>query len=215
MSSLGPLAAYPSLLLRQRRELAELFGYESRNKYEIADPNGTPILYAAEQGKGIGAMFMRQLAGHWRSFEIHVFDNQRNVILRALHPFRWFFQHLDIVDSGGRLVGALEQRFAIFTKSFDVHDAQGRVVMEVRSPVWRPWTFTFTRGGRDVAVVRKRWGGLLREAFTDADSFQIEYAAPELTPDERGLVLCAGIFIDLQYFEAKAQSQLGSGSSSA
>lgn len=206
MSTLTPLAHYPALVLRQRKELAELFGYESRNKYEILDPNGAVILYAAEQGKGLGAAFGRQFFGHWRSYEIHVFDQARNVVMRAVHPFRWFFQRLEVVDASGRRVGALQQRWAFFHKRFDVEDATGRVLMQVRSPFWRPWTFPFERAGQRVASVIKKWSGALTEMFTDADTFRIEYEQPGLTPDERALLLCAGLFIDMQYFEEKAKT---------
>lgn len=206
MSMHGPLTHYPALVLRQRKELAELFGYESRNKYEVLDPSGAPILYAAEQGKGLGAMFMRQFVGHWRSFELHVFDASRNVVLRAVHPFRWFFQRLEVFDAAGRPIGALQQRWAFFHKRFDVEDAAGRVLMSVSSPFWRPWTFHFERAGQTVASVLKRWSGALKEIFTDADNFRVEFTHPGLGSDERALLLCAGLFIDLQYFEAKANT---------
>ena len=206
MSNLAPLAQYPALVLRQRKELVELFGYESRNKYEVLDPHGTVILYAAEQGKGLGAMFARQLFGHWRSYEIHVFDSARNVLLRAVHPFRWFFQRLEVFDGSGRFLGALQQRWAFFSKRFDVEDASGRVLLQVSSPPWRPWAFPFERAGQRGASVVKKWSGALTELFTDADSFRIEYEQPGLSPDERALLLCAGVFIDMQYFEAKAQT---------
>jgi uncharacterized protein YxjI len=206
MSNLAPLMQYPYLVMKQRKELAEFFGYESRNKYEIRDPSGGAILYAAEQGGGLGASIMRQLMGHWRSYEIHVFDNTRNVLLRAVHPFRWFFQRLEVFDGAGRPVGALQQRWAIFSKRFDVEDAAGRVLMTVDSPLWRPWTFRFERGGQRVASVLKKWSGALTELFTDADSFRIEFEHPGISPDERALLLCAGVFIDMQYFEAKANA---------
>ncbi len=212
MSNLAPLAQYPFLVMKQRKELAELFGYESRNKYEIRDPSGGAILYAAEQGKGLGATLMRQFVGHWRTYEIHIFDAARNVIVRAIHPFRWFFQRLEVVSGDGRAIGTLQQRFAFFSKSFDVEDAQGRVIMTVRSPIWKPWTFPFEKAGRQVGAVMKKWSGAITEIFTDADTFRIEYGAPELTPDERALLLAAGIFIDMQYFEAKAHTSSSSSS---
>jgi uncharacterized protein YxjI len=206
MSNLAPLMQYPYLVMKQRKELAEFFGYESRNKYEVRDPSGNAILYAAEQGSGLGASIMRQLVGHWRSYEIHVFDAARNVVLRAIHPFRWFFQRLEVVGADGRVIGALQQRFAFFSKSFDVEDAQGRTVMTVRSPIWRPWTFPFERGGKQVGAVMKKWSGALTELLTDADTFRIEYGGGELNPDERALLLAAGLFIDMQYFEQKAHT---------
>lgn len=186
----------------QRRELAELFGFETRNKYAI-EANGLQIGYAAEQGKGGWAFLGRMLAGHWRTFEVHFFDPARQLVLRAFHPFRFFFQRLEVSRADGRLLGVVEQRFALLTKRFDVLDASGQVLLTVSSPLWRPWTFVFERELRELARVEKKWSGLLGEALTDADRFRIQFASAELGLDERSLVLAAAVFIDLQYFERK------------
>jgi uncharacterized protein YxjI len=190
----------------QRRELAEiLLGTETRNKYELLAPSGEQIGFAAEQGKGLGAFFARYFLGHWRPFEILIFDSSRQPILKALHPFRFFFQRLEISDASGRPLGVLQQRWAFFAKRFDVLDAQGQLVLEMRSGLFRVWTFPFFRGEEEVARVEKKWGGFLREAFTDADRFRIALG-PALNPVERRLVLAAALFIDLQYFERKERS---------
>ncbi len=191
------------LMIVQKRELAELFGFETRNKYSI-EVNGAPFGFAAEQGKGGLAFFARMFLGHWREFEIHFFDNARSLVLRAVHPFRLFFQRLEVMSADGRPLGAIQQRWAFFSKRFDINDATGRLLLSVSSPIWRPWTFAFERDGREVARVEKKWSGMLREAFTDADRFRVMFETPELGLDERSLVLVAGIFIDLQYFEKKA-----------
>jgi uncharacterized protein YxjI len=201
---LAVLSRSSELMIVQRREIAELFGLETRNKYAI-EVNGAPLAFAAEQGKGGLAFLARMFFGHWRSFEIHFFDNARQLALRVVHPFRWFFQRLEVADAVGRQIGAIQQRFAVFSKRFDVTDASGRLLLTVSSPIWRPWTFSFTRGERELARVEKKWSGVLREAFTDADRFRVAFESPELNLDERSLVLAAAIFIDLQYFERKAQ----------
>ena len=192
------------LMIVQKRELAELFGIETRNKYSI-EANGAPFAFAAEQGKGGLAFLARMFVGHWRTFEIHFFDNSRQLVLRVVHPFRFFFQRLEVSTAAGRMIGAIQQRFAVFSKRFDVSDASGRLLLSVRSPLWRPWTFAFERDGRELARVEKKWSGMLQEAFTDADRFRVAFESPELGLDERSLILAAGIFIDLQYFERKAQ----------
>lgn len=192
------------LMIVQRRELAELFGIETRNKYSI-EVNGAPFGFAAEQGKGGLAFLARMFMGHWRTFEIHFFDNARQLVLRAVHPFRWFFQCLEVYTADGRKLGSIEQRWSFISKKFDVLDPTGRLLLSVSSPFWRLWTFAFERQGRELARVEKKWGGVLREAFTDADKFRVAFDAPELGLEERSLVLAAGIFIDLQYFEKKAQ----------
>jgi uncharacterized protein YxjI len=191
------------IMIVQKRELAELFGFETRNKYSI-EVNGAPFAFAAEQGKGGLAFFARMFLGHWRTFEIHFFDNARQLVLKAVHPFRFFFQRLEVWAANGRQIGAIQQRWAFFSKRFDFTDATGRLLLTVSSPIWRPWTFKFMRQERELARVEKKWAGMLQEAFTDADRFRVAFESPELGLDERNLVLVAGVFIDLQYFERKA-----------
>lgn len=191
------------LMIVQKRELAELFGFETRNKYSI-EVNGAPFAFAAEQGKGGLAFLARMFMGHWRTFEIHFFDNARQLVLRAVHPFRFLFQRLEVMTADGRALGAIQQRFALLSKRFEISDPSGRVLLSVSSPLWRPWTFGFERDGRELARVEKKWFGMLQEVFTDADRFRVAFQSPELSFDERMLVLAAGIFIDLQYFEKKA-----------
>lgn len=128
----------------------------------------------------------------------------RQPVLRALHPFRFFFQRLEVSLADGTFVGVIQQRWSFFSKRFDVLAADGRTILTVDSPIWRLWTFPFRRGGQELAVVQKRWTGLLAEAFTDKDSFLVKLGS-DLSDTERALVLVAGIFIDLQYFEQKAR----------
>lgn len=41
-----------TIRIKQIKEFAELFGFETRNKYSIQSIDGQPIGFAAEQGKG-------------------------------------------------------------------------------------------------------------------------------------------------------------------
>jgi uncharacterized protein YxjI len=205
MSAFDPiLDSAQGLRIVQRKELAELFGFETRNKYEIQTARGEPLGFAAEQHKGLLGFLLRQFLGHWRRFEILFFDALKNPVLTAIHPFRWFFERLELRAADGRELGALQRRFSWFSKRFDMVDAHGRVLLTVSSPLWRPWTFTFTRGPIEIAVIRKRWSGVLQEAFTDADTFSLEFLPGPVGPLERRLLLAAAVFIDLAFFERKA-----------
>ena len=191
-----------SLDIKQQFEVAELFGFETRNKYAIsADARG--LGWAAEQGGDALAFIGRQFLGHWRTFEITIFDELPQPVLRAFHPFRFFFQRLEISLADGTFLGAIQQRWSFFHKRFDVTGRDGRLLMTVNSPLWRLWTFPFKRGEEEVAVVQKRWSGLLSEGFTDRDNFTVKLGE-KLGDPERALVLASAIFIDLQYFERKA-----------
>jgi uncharacterized protein YxjI len=197
------LESTPQLAVRQYREPWEwIAGFEMRNRYLVGDARGGTIAWAAEHQQGVAAFLLRQLLGHWRRFEIRFFDEAHRPVLRAVHPFRWLFQRLEVHGSDGRMIGAVQQRFSILKKSFDVEDARGTVLMRVRSGIFRPWRFDLERNGRAVARVQKRWSGALSEVFTDRDTFQLTFD-PAVREEERLLVLAAALFVDLRYFERK------------
>lgn len=200
------LAAHSRIFVQQKFELAEWLGFETRNKYAITDQNNQLLAYAAEQGKGFFGLMLRQFLGHWRTFDVLFFTPDRQLYLQARHPFRFYYQRLDISESSGRYLGAIERRFSIFSKSFVVLDAQSQVILEVSSPLWKLWTFPFKRQGQEMAVIRKKWSGVFMEAMSDKDRFMIEFNDPRLREDERSLILAAALFIDLIYFEKKANS---------
>jgi uncharacterized protein YxjI len=200
------MSQHNQVLVRQRHELAEWFGFETRNKYEVISSSGQSLAFAAEQGRGFLGLMLRQMLGHWRRFELHFFTPDRQEFMRAVHPFRWYFEELVVTDNQGRSLGRVVKRFALLSKKFVVRDASDQVLMTVSSPIWKIWTFPFERNGREVAVVRKKWSGLLAEAFTDKDTFSVEIQDPSLNEDTRRLLLAAALYIDLMFFEKKAQS---------
>lgn len=198
------LIPYSGLYVRQIHELGEWIGFETRNKYLISDESGRQVGFAAEQNKGLLGFLLRQVLGHWRRFDIRFFTADRREFMHAHHPFRFLFQRLEVSDVHGRRLGAIQQRFSLLAKKFDVENAQGLMLMQVSSPVWRIWTFPFVKNGRQVATVSKKWSGILSEALTDRDNFRIQIEDPNLGESERQLLLAAAVFIDLMYFEKKA-----------
>lgn len=200
------LSALPKVFIRQQKELAEIFGFETRNKYSIESEDGKQIGFAAEQQKGMFGFLFRQMLGHWRKYDIHIFGPDRELEIIAHHPFRFYYQKLEVKNSKGELLGVLERKFEIFGKKFDLFDKKGKLLYSVRSPIWRIWTFPFKRDGEEFASVSKKWGGVLKEVFLDADNFILEFTKPNLPPDQKALLLVAAIFIDLRYFEKKGSS---------
>jgi hypothetical protein len=196
-----------TIFVKQKKEMAELFGFESRNKYSIETEQGQFIAYVVEDGEGFGATISRQLLGHWRKFNIKFLGQQGEVLFDAHHPFRFYFQRIELRAATGEFIGVLEKKFSIFHKTFDVFDNTGKLLFTMSSPFWRIWTFPFLKEGQQVAVINKKWGGLIKETFLDADSFRVAFESPSLSINEKLLIVTAGIFVDLLYFERKAGSK--------
>lgn len=200
------ISNYNQLIIQQRKELVELFGFETRNKYEICDDNKNIIGFCAEQNKGIIGFLMRQFLGHWRSFEIHFFDANKIEFMKTIHPFRFLFQEFTILDSQNNKIGRLQQRFGIFTKKFDVLDASDNLIFKMRSGFFSFWTFPIDSvDGSEKAVIKKKWSGLLKELFLDADNFLVDYKDYAMNENHKKIILAASVFVDLQYFERKGQ----------
>lgn len=192
------------VLVSQRTELAEFFGFETRNKYELKHEDGAGIGFVAEQGKGVLGFLFRQFLGHWRRFNLNFYNRNKELVFTARHPFRFFFQRFEIVALDGQVLGVLQQRFGILRKKFDLQNAYGGTLMKMRSGFLQFWTFPVFKKGSEVAVIRKKWSGIFKEAFMDADQFRVEFHTEQLTEQEKLLILASSIFVDLQYFEYKA-----------
>ena len=96
---------------------------------------------------------------------------------------------MDAFD-GDRKIGAVQRKWSLLHRVFMVENAAGQEVMELRSPLLHPWTFTLAFQGAEAGVIRKQWGGLLRELFTDADVFGVEFQ-PHVPVEVRKLLLVA------------------------
>ena len=177
-----------------------VLGFESRNKYRILDDKNMPVAFAAEQSSGLAGTLLRQVLGHWRSFQVHIFDQSRTLQYKAKFPFRWFFKTLVLEEPSGRHLGHIQERFAIFRKKFDVYDSRGRVVAKINSSWFKFWTFEFLSDHKRLGKIEKKWAGVLSEFFTDKDNFLVTFG-PDADEEFRALMLATCLMVDIVYFE--------------
>ncbi|MFQ3325092.1 MAG: hypothetical protein ACI90U_002924 [Pseudomonadales bacterium] len=66
----------------------------------------------------------------------------------------------------------------------------------------RPWTFIIKSDGEEVGKITKKWSGLLKESFTEADNFGVEFP---ITWDVRLKALFLGMVFSIVFlhFEDK------------
>lgn len=201
MTNLPVLARAPSLVVSQQKEMLEVFtDFETTNRYSIQLPDGQLAMFAGETGAGAMAFLTRSFLKAKRPFTMKLTDPQGNVQLTLRRPWNWFFSELHVFDGVGTKVGMIDQTFAVFSRRFVVTDASGTELAQLHGPFFRPWTFRVVVGGQDVGKISKKWSGLLKEAFSDADNFGVEFG-PAMSPALRTLVLAATFLIDFLYFE--------------
>jgi uncharacterized protein YxjI len=195
------LANTKLLHIQQMYEAFELLGFETRNKYRILDESKNQVAFAAEESTGISGAVIRHFLGHWRSFRVTIFDQNKNPLYKLHFPFRWFFKTLFVSHSSGQQIGKLEQRFAIFRKKFDVYDEKGQLLARINSSFFRFWTFEFFHRGQSLGKIQKKWSGGLTELFTDKDNFVLTFSPLAQSSEARALMLATCIMVDIIYFE--------------
>lgn len=196
-------AGFDRLTVRQRKRWLEiLLSWELANRYDVHDQAQRPVLHVREEGEGILAFLKRFLLGPYRPFTAVVGDPAGGAPwLRLVRPFRFLFHRLEVQGADGRPLGAVEKRWSWIRRIYRVEDGRGQVVAELFGPVLRPWTFEVRVGGAVRGVIRKRWSGLGRELFTDADHFGIELR--DLEPSLRVLAFAATVLLDVVHFERR------------
>lgn len=197
------LATRPRLFIRQRKEWTEiLVDWETRNQYAVLDEGGSELGRIAERAGGIGAFLRRGILRSHRGFEIAVTDAAGQPLLQLSRGFFLLFSDLEVRAADSRPLGRVRRRFGLLYKRYDLEDEHDRVFARVQSPRWRLWTFPVhgEEGARE-AVISKRWGGLLREAFSDADTFGVDFGQGPWSPPERAVIFAAAVSIDFDFFE--------------
>ncbi len=194
------LTSVDGLAVSQQREMVEIFtGFEGRNKYVVMGPDGRELYMAVEEDSFfLIRWFLRAL----RPFTIDLYTLDQQSVLRVIRPFRFYFHEAQIEDADGRLLGRIQRRFAILRRKYDILDDQGRAILQLFGPLLRPWTFVIQDEQREYGAIMKKWSGLLKEGFTDADNFGVQFPAD--WPLEKKAVLLGAVFlIDFVHFENK------------
>ncbi|XP_032472029.1 phospholipid scramblase 3 isoform X13 [Phocoena sinus] len=92
---------------------------------------------------------------------------------------------------------------------FSIQDADRQTVLRVVGPCWTCGCGTDTNfevktpdESRSVGRISKQWGGLLREALTDADDFGLQFPL-DLDVRVKAVLLGATFLIDYMFFEKR------------
>jgi uncharacterized protein YxjI len=202
--SLAVFQAPQRLTVRQRKNWMEIItSFDARNKYVVYDEMGNPVFNVEEQGSGFGSLIKRLFLRNMRPFTSHVEDlTGQGQLLELKKPFRFIFHRLAVHDAQGNLLGAIQKRWTWFRRKYTIEGPDGQEIATLFGPFWRPWTFKILLPNQpqEVGLIQKKWSGLLKEAFTDADNFWVDFAAVS-DPRLRAVLFAATMLIDIVHFE--------------
>jgi uncharacterized protein YxjI len=187
-----------NLIIKQQIEAMEIFTkLETKNRYAIYDEQGKELYFAYEESNLIG----RNMLNRHRPLNLFIVDNDRNLQLKIERKFYFMFADYLVYNANGKKIGEIKQKFKWFKRLFDMYDESESIVLQCISKAFQFWTFNVFRGPNQVGSVKKKWSGVGREMFTDADTFHVDLG--RLNDKEKLLTLALAFAVDLQFFERK------------
>ncbi|MBI2069002.1 MAG: scramblase [Elusimicrobia bacterium] len=198
-------------VIQQKKHWGEiLVGWETKNKYAIHAEDGRELGYIVEEGSGVLQFLKRLILRGHRPFTALVLDLEKKPILKIRRPWFWFFSSTYVDDGNATALGAVHRRFRLLSRRYDIKNESGGLLGHVHAGFFRIWKFDLLDASeKAMGTITKKWGGILKEAFTDADRFAVvlDGNAPQ---ESRGkaVILGAAIALDFDYFEDN-QSQIG------
>jgi len=191
------LNSIDTLVIQQKKEWGEIItGFEARNKYSVKSASGEEVYFAAEESSVMLRLFLKTL----RPLTLHVLSSNGTQVLRLKRPFRLFFHRMEVVDSQGKLLGSIQKKFSFMRRIYSILDPAGNEMFYLFGPILHPWTFNIFKNGTEIGKITKKWSGLMKEQFTDADNFAIQFPM-DLDIQKKSVLLGAVFLIDLVHFE--------------
>jgi uncharacterized protein YxjI len=192
-SGAAPLLSADTLVVDQKTKI-----FEMKNEYRIFDANNEKIGSVEQVGQGIFT-FLARLGTDYDVLlpvGLEVRDAQDQALLYLRKPF--FRMTVNVSHpNGGALIGSIQKKMRLGKARFELNDASGQEVGEVKAQNWRARNFSINdRNGQEVAEVSKEWKGLARELFTDSDKYVVRFQ-PHCTEPLRSLALAASLAIDV------------------
>ncbi|CAH2247030.1 phospholipid scramblase 1-like [Pelobates cultripes] len=205
------LSQVDQLLVHQQVELLEAFtGFETNNKYEIKNTLGQRVYFAAEEND----CCTRNCCGAARSFAMTIVDNMGREVIKLIRPYRCSsccfpccLQKLEVQAPPGVIAGYVKQNWHPCLPKFSILNENEEEIFKIKGPCipcscFSDVNFELTSldGTSQVGRISKQWTGLVKETFTDADNFGVQFPM-DLDVKMKAVVLGACFLIDFMFFE--------------
>jgi uncharacterized protein YxjI len=211
------------LLVKQKVEMLEAItgvlgiGVETKNKYKIMNSLGQNVYKAKEDTD----CCTRNMCGPARPFDMIIKDNADREVMHLNRPLRCqsccfpcCLQELEVSSPPGSIVGSIKQEWSLCNPLFSICDADGNVVLKIKGPFCTmsicgsdvEFKVLTPDGENEVGKISKQWSGLGKEAFTDADTFGINFPM-DLDVRCKATLLGAVFLIDFMFFEKSGNQE--------
>lgn len=222
-AGLERLTLVDKLFVKQKVTLLEAFTvWDQKNSYDIVSETGQQLYFASEES----GLCMRQCCGPKRGFVMHILDNNGQEVISVKREFKCCAvqscecfaclgccaNEVQIEAPPGNVVGYIQQTCSVWIPRFVVQDEHRETVLKIDGPCCMCQTIccrcdiefhlNSRDGDHEVGKISKKFGGVLTEMFTTADTFGVSFPM-DLDVKMKAVMIGAVFLIDYMYFEVE------------
>lgn len=182
-----------SIFVKERVSLLKL-----RDTYDLLDADTQAVIGEVRDEPAAWAKWLRLLVKKAllpTCVNAYAVGNPRQVLSVKKAP-ALFRTRLQILDAHGRCLAHVRSKIFSLGGAFVIFDPMGQEIGLLKGD-WKGWDYTATIQGQPVGIVTKKWAGLMKEVFTNAD----QYLVRSERPDQLLLLLGLALAVDLVYKE--------------
>ncbi|KAL1437205.1 hypothetical protein MTO96_049187 [Rhipicephalus appendiculatus] len=129
--------------------------------------------------------------------------------LRCVHCLCFCcLQNLEVQAPPGTVIGRVRQHWSICYPAFGIYDPSGNMTLRILGPCCTSsmpccCTVQFTvksANGVEIGKIEKQWGGVVKEGFTDADTFFVTFPM-DLDVNMKASLMAATMLVDYMFYE--------------
>lgn len=170
------------------------------NEYKVYDAEGNALGAIQEvmsTSRKIGSLFMSKKN---LPMNLEIRDAQGNVVASLSRGWTFLLPTLTLSDEKGAPVAKIKTKFGLKVK-FDVLDLSGNIIAKIQGN-WTAWDFVISdASGNQIGSISKKFNGLAKEIFTDADKYVISIEPSVTDPTLRMAMASAASIVDVVYKE--------------
>jgi uncharacterized protein YxjI len=177
--------------------------FKFENEYKVFDKSNNQIGSINQKLTG-GQKILRLLLNKaMLPFTLDIVDTNGITLAKIQRGWTFFMSKISIVDDKGNIVGFIKQKFKLFKPTFEIQSEKNEPIGKITGD-WKAWDFKiFDDKEIQIGTVSKKWGGLLKEAFTTADKYIVNIESNNLSKENRIAIIASAITIDMVLKEAK------------
>jgi uncharacterized protein YxjI len=173
------------------------------NAYKVFDSQGNTIGAIKETMPAPLKLLSLIFNKGYFPFKLDIMDAEERVLATIKRGWTFFMSKIKVLYAEGNILALIRQQFKLFKPTFHILASDESPVASITGD-WKAWNFSIQdSGGNQIGTISKKWGGILKEAFTTADKYIVSVKPGTAEGTKKIAIIATAITIDMVLKESK------------